>query len=234
MWGRTQAWKINLQHPACQDPIVSTVNENETAGNVAQILVHTARLCIDAVRAPKLVKSNHAARNLLVLCGWKAWATQAPLKQCPKAKEVKLSPSLSSCHQACRGHKPLYKQLRCPLSPLVPLAQVSQCHQWFRWLSNPAHRCPWKWPMERRSRRLSSIGLEMANGKAQQTPLPFRCPLSLHAQVSQRHQWFRWLSDPAHPCPRPWPMESPCPAESSTHSKTRLLAEHLNPAAIRL
>lgn len=86
---------------------MATVNENETAGNVAIILVHTARLRIDAVRAPKLVKANHAARNLSVLCGWKAWATQAPLKQCLKAKEVKVSPSLSSCHQACRGHKPL-------------------------------------------------------------------------------------------------------------------------------
>ena len=56
-----------------------TVNESETAGNVAHILVHTARLRIDAASAPKLVQSNHAALNLPVLCGWKASATQAPL-----------------------------------------------------------------------------------------------------------------------------------------------------------
>lgn len=55
-----------------------TKSDEETAENVANNLVDTARLRIDAASALTRVQSNHATLNLPVLCGWKA--SQAPLK----------------------------------------------------------------------------------------------------------------------------------------------------------
>ena len=60
--GRTRQNKI-VQNLACQDQNVHTKSDEETAENVADNLVDTARLRIDAASVTR-VQSNHATLNL--------------------------------------------------------------------------------------------------------------------------------------------------------------------------
>ena len=60
--GGTRQHKI-VQNLACQDQNVHTKSDEETAENVADNLVDTARLRIDAASVTR-VQSNHATLNL--------------------------------------------------------------------------------------------------------------------------------------------------------------------------